>query len=543
MRQKNRSGGGTAAAFLRLLGRISFFVFLFGHFATAAELPNVYALVNARVVTSPGKVIEKGTVVVRGGAVEVVGASGAVAVPADAQVIDLSGKTISPGLIDPYVTQSRLSGARPAAEEAVRGRRAGGAAATATPAATPTPAPEPAGNAHPIARVHPERSVLADLKVAPEVRESFRDLGFTTVAAVPDHGIFRGESAVVSLGDETLAKSIVVAKSAQHVARDAEASGFGGGEYPGSKMGWVAAIRQTFSDARWLATAEAAFAAKPAGRARPEHLDAWTALADAAAGREAVVFETPDVLSLLRASKIAAEFALKARYVGAGDAYLLADEVKAAKPQLVLTLAFPAATSVEDDDEWADVSLQRLRASDRAPSNPRWMRDLGLTFALTTHGLTDVSDLMDRARKARARGLSADDLLAAFTTVPAKMLGLEGRAGEIAAGAAANFVVSTGPLFGDKTLVTATWVDGVPYDVKPKKGAVPGVYRAEGSASTCANDPRTGPALDRRERRRGRPPCRRRGHAHGQRLEFEIDGAPLGAPGAERSRRPWRATS
>jgi len=54
----------------------------------------------------------------------------------------------------------------------------------------------------------------------------------------------------------------------------------------------------------------ATFAAKPAGRARPERLDAWVALADAAAGKEAVVFETPDVLSLLRASKIAADLRL-----------------------------------------------------------------------------------------------------------------------------------------------------------------------------------------------------------------------------------------
>ena len=75
MRQKDGTGGGQTAVPLVLLSRISFFVFLFGHFATAAELPNVYALVNARVVTAPGKAIEKGTVVVRAGVVEAVGAS------------------------------------------------------------------------------------------------------------------------------------------------------------------------------------------------------------------------------------------------------------------------------------------------------------------------------------------------------------------------------------------------------------------------------------------------------------------------------------
>ncbi|HQR67810.1 MAG TPA: amidohydrolase, partial [Thermoanaerobaculia bacterium] len=72
--------------------------------ASAAELPDVFALVGAKVVTAPGKAIEKGTIVVRDGVVTAVGPAGAVAVPADATEIDLAGKTVYPGLIDPFVT-------------------------------------------------------------------------------------------------------------------------------------------------------------------------------------------------------------------------------------------------------------------------------------------------------------------------------------------------------------------------------------------------------------------------------------------------------
>ncbi len=74
MRTKNGSGGGEAAAPLHLSKKSSLlFLPLFLSFfflaesSSAAELPHVYALVNARVVTAPGKVIEKGTVIVRGG--------------------------------------------------------------------------------------------------------------------------------------------------------------------------------------------------------------------------------------------------------------------------------------------------------------------------------------------------------------------------------------------------------------------------------------------------------------------------------------------
>jgi imidazolonepropionase-like amidohydrolase len=454
-----------------------------------------------------------------------------VAVPADAQVMDLAGQTVSPGLIDPYVTVSRLSGARPAAaDDAAAGRR--GAGAAAFPQATP--APEPSGNALPSSKLHPEKSVVADLKISSEVREAFRDLGFTVVAAVPDKGILRGESAVVALSDGPLSRAILVAKSAQHVARDADAPEFGG-EYPGSKMGMAAAVRQAFSDAKWLLAADAAYAAKPAARARPERYDAWVALGDAASGKEPVVFEAPDVLALLRSAKIAAEFGLKSRVVATGsDLALLADEVKAAKPDLVLSLAFPAAPSVEDEDEWGDVSLQRLRAWDRAPSNPRWMRDLGLAFSLTTHGLAELSDLADRVKKARARGLSADDVLAALTTIPARQLGLAGRAGEIVPGALANLVVSSGPLFADKTRVVTTFVDGVPYEVRPKKGAMSGTFKVDGASVALRSDPRTGlPGVGVTPAAGGKPVAATNVVRHGQRLVFDVDGAPLGLSGAQ----------
>ncbi|HEY3350823.1 MAG TPA: amidohydrolase family protein [Thermoanaerobaculia bacterium] len=531
MRTTHGTGGGRAAAPLHLLSSI-FFV-LFGLDSHAAELPHVYALVNARVVTAPGKVIEKGTVIVRGGVIAAVGAAGAVAEPADAQVMDLEGQTVSPGLIDPYVTVSRLSGARPSApDESATGRR--GAGAAAMPQATP--APEPSGNALPSSKLRPERSVHSDLKVSSDVREAFRDLGFTVIAAVPDKGILRGESAVIALSDGPLSRALLVAKSAQHVGRDADAPEFGG-EYPGSKMGMAAAVRQAFSDAKWLLAADAAYAAKPAGRARPERFDGWVALGDAASGREPVVFEAPDVLALLRSAKIAAEFGLKARYVATGsDLYVLADEVKAAKPDLVLTLAFPAAPSVEDEDEWGDVSLQRLRAWDRAPSNPRWMRDLGLTFSLTTHGLAELSDLADRVKKARARGLSADDLLAAFTTIPARQLGLAGRAGEIVPGALANLVVSSGPLFTDRTRVLTTFVDGVPYEVRPKKGAVAGMFRLDGVSVALRSDPRTGlPGVGVTPAAGGKPVAATNVVRHGQRLTFDVDGAPLGLSGPQKA--------
>ena len=62
--------------------------------------PAVFALTHARIVTAPGQTVDRGTVVIRDGNIVAVGA--AVPIPADARVLDLAGKTIYAGFIDPF---------------------------------------------------------------------------------------------------------------------------------------------------------------------------------------------------------------------------------------------------------------------------------------------------------------------------------------------------------------------------------------------------------------------------------------------------------
>src|SRR5687768_2946129 len=59
---------------------------------------DVFAITNARIVTVSGAAIEKGTVVIRDGLIEAVGAN--VRIPADAKTIDGAGLTIYPGFFD-----------------------------------------------------------------------------------------------------------------------------------------------------------------------------------------------------------------------------------------------------------------------------------------------------------------------------------------------------------------------------------------------------------------------------------------------------------
>src|SRR4029450_12235988 len=91
----------------------------------ATSLPaqsDTWALTNARIQTVAKGVIDKGTILIRKGLIEAVGPT--VTIPADARVLDLSGKTVSPGLID---LTSSLGLAAPAAPGGGQGGGGGGA--------------------------------------------------------------------------------------------------------------------------------------------------------------------------------------------------------------------------------------------------------------------------------------------------------------------------------------------------------------------------------------------------------------------------------
>ena len=86
--------------------------------------PSVLALVNGNVVDPrDGRVTARATVIVRDGKIESVGAAAA---PAGAQVLDLAGKYLVPGLIDAHVHIQNLRALRTALESGVTTVRSAG---------------------------------------------------------------------------------------------------------------------------------------------------------------------------------------------------------------------------------------------------------------------------------------------------------------------------------------------------------------------------------------------------------------------------------
>src|SRR6476469_2770135 len=146
--------------------------------------PRVHALTNARIVTAPGKTIEKGTVLIRDGLIVEVGAD--VKVPAEARVWDLAGKTIYPGFIDAY---SRLDLPETLNPEPPR-TDTDPDDPTAKPKEVPRESAKGTRSWNP--RVTPERRAADYLNVDKKATKALRDLGFTSALTVPGRGTVRG---------------------------------------------------------------------------------------------------------------------------------------------------------------------------------------------------------------------------------------------------------------------------------------------------------------------------------------------------------------
>ena len=402
--------------------------------------PAVHALTGARIVVGPGQEIASGTLVLRDGVIEAVGAD--VEPPADARIWELEDLTVYPALVEPYSTAKW-----PEVEEDAR----------------------PAGG-HANALVTPERDVTPYAHQDGAAKK-LREAGYAVALVAPEQGMFRGSDAVVSLrsfGDDSkedpLSANLLRRGVAQHVTMSATSTS---GGYPNSMMGSVALFRQTLYDARWYAAAQEAYG-KNGAQGRPGYNAALDALAEVAQGDGTVILQAQDLLEVLRIARMVDEFGLEAHVVATGSEYQRLDSVVATGLPLIVPVGFPDAPTVGEEDDLS-VTLETLRHWDQAPDNPRRLIEAGASVVFTTHGLGEPKEIHGKLAAAIERGLSRDQALAAVTTGPAEMLGLGDLLGTIEVGKIANLVVVEGDLLVDKPKIRSVWIDGHRSEIKESK--------------------------------------------------------------------------
>jgi hypothetical protein len=414
-----------------------------------AEVPTAIAIHNARIIPVSGPAIERGTVVLRNGLIESVGAS--VTPPADAWIIEADGLTVYPGLIDGL---SSVGIPETAAGPGAAARATAPAAATPVPAATtPARGPEDRPNTTSWLRA-------ADLVKLTDARiETFRSDGFTTTVTFPMTGIFAGQGAVIDLNGDRPGKMIVAEPIGQYITLSS--SGFGGG-FPGSLMGTIAYIRQVYLDADHYTKARELYAAHSKGLPRPEYDRAI----EGVLASPRILLPASRRVDVDRMIRFAAELKQPVILYGVPEGYHSADLLKKAGTPVLVNLKWPEKPAESDPDDYG--VLQTLEIHAKAPSTPAVLAKNGVKFAFYSGGISKRADLLKAIKRATDAGLSADDALKAMTLAPAEIFGVADRLGSIEPGKIANLVVTKGDLFDEKTKVEMVFVDGMKYEPVPE---------------------------------------------------------------------------
>jgi imidazolonepropionase-like amidohydrolase len=295
----------------------------------------------------------------------------------------------------------------------------------------------------------------ADASKVFQVNESkakeYRSNGFGVVNSHIMDGIVRGTASLVSLANTKENLAMLKDKSSAHFSFS---KGSSTQDYPNSLMGSIALLRQTFLDAQWYKT-------KPATEGSNLTLAAFNQIM-----QYPMIFEGGDKWNDLRAGKIGSEFGVSFITLAGNNEYQRINDLKNSKLKFVVPLNFPNALDVEDPNDARMVSLADMKHWELAPSNPGALEKAGIVFSLTMHGLRESGAFMSNLNKAIQNGLSETMALDALTRIPATLLGTIDQMGTLDINKMANFIITTGPLFKDKTSILQNWILGEAYDIK-----------------------------------------------------------------------------
>ena len=411
------------------------------------------AIVGARLEIGDGRVIENGTLVVRGDKIVLMGSG--LAAPAGAKTIDGKGLTVYPGFIDAYCTSGlKLPEPLPSGKD--------------LPDTTTT---APATMWH-----ENRKGIRSDLRAASLIDKdaSFADRvsqGITAVLLSSGNGSIAGTAALVELSARP--KVLVADAAEEFVFRGG--GRFGGAQeedtaaarrrnapdatssypYPGTLFGVFGLTRQTLWDAKAYAQ-----------EAKPKGDPTYEGLRPLVTGRMPALFTMNTAREIARAGHLADEFGFGMIVNGVPDAYRMTDTLRAHQAPVIVSLEIPVAPRRKaEGSNGAPTRVLEDRYQQYAERmrNARMLDAAGITILFgkgTDDYLTGVRKLVE------VSGLSREAALRAMTVNPARTFGVADQMGTLAVGKTANLVLMTGDFLDPKSKIQSTLVAGVATEAK-----------------------------------------------------------------------------
>jgi len=363
------------------------------------------AITGGRVLPVSGAPIERGTVLIRDGRIVAVGAD--LAVPADVQRVDATGKVVTPGLVNAATALSIVDiGAVPATRN-VSARGRDGIAAAFT--------------------------VWDGLNPASVLLPPARAAGITTVVIAPRGGLISGQGAVLHLVEGDAAAMVMRSPVAMFGQIGAPQSI--GAQSRGELM---LKLREVLDDARTYNRRKADFERAQTRQFAASRLD-LEALLPVLDGRVPLVLDADRASDIESALKLARDYNIKLILTGGAEAWMVADKLAAAR--------VPVMTGAMNNIPESFSSLGTRQ------ENAGLLRRAGVTVIIIGNAgggdedAFNVRNIRFEAGNAVAYGMSRDDALRAITLTPAEVFGVADRVGSLQAGKDGDVVVWSGDPF------------------------------------------------------------------------------------------------
>jgi imidazolonepropionase-like amidohydrolase len=390
-------------------------------------------LKGGKLLTVSHGTIENGVLVISAGKIAAVGAAGSVKIPKDADVIDVTGMTVYPGLID---SESYLGLTEISAEDSTNDLI------------------ETSDEIMP--HMHVYDAFHAESELIPVARLN----GITNaIVASQTQDTLPGQDAFIQLdgksaNDMLLSRDIAMPLNFTGEQRRNES--WEKRKFPQTRMGLASQLRQAFIDARDYSERWAEYERQKSDTTKaegkkdspspPKHDLKLEALLPYLQGKKTIVLAAKDASDLQTAVSLAREFNLKFVLNHISHSQRVLDYVASLNVPVIVGPIY------EDPKDF-----ERYDAVYRLPAE---LHKRGVKIAFASYDAHAVRNLPYAAGYATAFGLPHDEALKAITLTPAEIWGVADRLGSLDVGKTANVVVANGDPLNVKTDVKRVFIDG-----------------------------------------------------------------------------------
>lgn len=360
-----------------------------------------------------------------------------------------------------------------------------------------------------VAGITPEKRAIEQIDAKEGSIKSLREAGFAIVHAFPRGRMLPGSGSIISLHGDSPEEMLLMDNSAMYFQLQGSR-----GFYPSTVIGVMAKWRDLYRKSSYLNEHQNLYKRNTLGTERPKSDKSVEALIPVSSGDMPVfmkvekskdifralalqkdlgynlviggVKQITPVMSKLKSSNVSVLLSAslpkadkkdeaemgkkKAKKAKKGDK--MKDKMKDGEPKEKMMKgkekALKEAKEKEDDPEVKALKARKKASYETYVGQAGMMEKEGVPFAFSMMG-AKTKELKPNLMKMIEAGLSKEAALAALTTNPAKIIGVDRVAGTLEKGKFANIMISDKPYFDKESTIKYVFVEGHMTEIKKKE--------------------------------------------------------------------------